>query len=131
MNTSWKVHQTHAYISQKLRKSIKPMQKTMSHKRRRRRRRRRRRGEELENFSPSVEKHNLSHADTQLRLARSHARTRRSRLPGHGDVQKTTHNPQTSDCVLFVCGVLFVVCCVGVVVYCLSFVVYCLVMWCL
>ena len=74
---SLKVHQTHAHIINKFRKSIKPMQNTVFYKRRRRRRRE----EEFENLSPSVEKHNLSHADTQLRLARSHARTKRSRFP--------------------------------------------------
>ena len=47
------------------------MQNTMFHKRRRWRRRR---AEILENRKASVEKHDLSHADTQLRLARTHER---------------------------------------------------------
>ena len=51
-------------------------------------------GGEFENCKASVEKHNLSHADTQLR---SHARTKRSRFPVKGDGPKDDAQPPNSD----------------------------------
>ena len=51
-------------------------------------------GGEFENCKASVEKHNLSHADTQLR---SHARTKRRRFPVQGDGPKDDAQPPNSD----------------------------------
>ena len=63
-------HPSHAYSSKYLMNLKKPMQKIMFYRRSRRSRSRRR----ILDFSGQRQKSNLSHADTQLRLARTHER---------------------------------------------------------